>query len=213
MTEANCVDGEQQEKHKKVLMSLASAPKAKKNTLLITFETRSCTNGPRQQRGDKEGSPDQSTHIGNGDVSGCKRLCDAPHTWVRAEPFAAFCKSTGLHPLGERGRHSFWRDRCSCRTTSPRPGSTLTQVKLGPCENASLLAVSGSRVLKLLRKSSRPKFLIRSTSPAAQGLMSFGSDLVDLGRDCARVVAEIFNGANPANIPDLSTTNHWLFGS
>ena len=82
MTEANCVDGEQQEKHKKVLMSLASAPKAKKNTLLITFETRSCTNGPRQQRGDKEGSPDQSTHIGNGDVSGCKRLCDAPHTWV-----------------------------------------------------------------------------------------------------------------------------------
>jgi hypothetical protein len=43
--------------------------------------------------------------------------------------------------------------------------------------------------------------------------MSFGSDSVDLGRDCARVVAEIFNGANPANIPDLSTTNHWLFGS
>jgi putative tryptophan/tyrosine transport system substrate-binding protein len=33
------------------------------------------------------------------------------------------------------------------------------------------------------------------------GLMSFGVDWVGLGRDCARAVTEIFNGANPASIP------------
>ena len=33
------------------------------------------------------------------------------------------------------------------------------------------------------------------------GLMSFGFVGVELFRDCARIVAEIFDGANPANIP------------
>ncbi len=42
------------------------------------------------------------------------------------------------------------------------------------------------------------------------GLMSFGADWVALGRDCALVVAEILNGANPASIPILQTTKYRL---
>jgi putative tryptophan/tyrosine transport system substrate-binding protein len=42
------------------------------------------------------------------------------------------------------------------------------------------------------------------------GLMSFGVDWVDSGRDLARVVAEIFNGANPANIPISQPTKYEL---
>jgi putative ABC transport system substrate-binding protein len=42
------------------------------------------------------------------------------------------------------------------------------------------------------------------------GLMSFGVIAVDLGRDCARVVSEIFNGANPANIPISQPTKYEL---
>jgi putative tryptophan/tyrosine transport system substrate-binding protein len=42
------------------------------------------------------------------------------------------------------------------------------------------------------------------------GLISFGADWVDSGRDCARVVAEIFNGANPANIPISQPTKYEL---
>jgi putative ABC transport system substrate-binding protein len=42
------------------------------------------------------------------------------------------------------------------------------------------------------------------------GLMSFGVDWIGSGRDCARVVAEIFNGANPANIPISQPTKYEL---
>jgi hypothetical protein len=38
--------------------------------------------------------------------------------------------------------------------------------------------------------------------------MSFGFVPVDLFRDCARIVAEIFNGANPANIPISQPTKY-----
>lgn len=40
------------------------------------------------------------------------------------------------------------------------------------------------------------------------GLISFGFVAVDLFRDCARIVAEIFNGANPANIPISQPTKY-----
>jgi putative tryptophan/tyrosine transport system substrate-binding protein len=40
------------------------------------------------------------------------------------------------------------------------------------------------------------------------GLMSLGPDGLDLGRDCARVVSEIFNGASPANIPISQPTKY-----
>jgi putative tryptophan/tyrosine transport system substrate-binding protein len=40
------------------------------------------------------------------------------------------------------------------------------------------------------------------------GLMSFGFIPEDLFRDCARIVAEIFNGANPANIPISQPTKY-----
>jgi putative ABC transport system substrate-binding protein len=33
------------------------------------------------------------------------------------------------------------------------------------------------------------------------GLMSFGPAWIDFGKECGRIVSEIFNGANPANIP------------
>jgi len=36
------------------------------------------------------------------------------------------------------------------------------------------------------------------------GMMSFGPDTANAGRDCARMVAEIFKGANPAGIQSLS---------
>ena len=42
------------------------------------------------------------------------------------------------------------------------------------------------------------------------GMISFGPDSADAGRDCARVVAEIFNGANPANIPISQPTKYEL---
>jgi putative tryptophan/tyrosine transport system substrate-binding protein len=41
-------------------------------------------------------------------------------------------------------------------------------------------------------------------------MISFGPDTVNAGRDCARVVAEIFNGANPANIPISQPTKYEL---
>jgi putative ABC transport system substrate-binding protein len=40
------------------------------------------------------------------------------------------------------------------------------------------------------------------------GLMSLGPNWLDLGRDCARVVSEIFNGANPASIPISQPTQY-----
>jgi putative ABC transport system substrate-binding protein len=40
--------------------------------------------------------------------------------------------------------------------------------------------------------------------------MSFGADFVDHGRECARIVVEIFNGANPANIPITQPTRYEL---
>jgi putative tryptophan/tyrosine transport system substrate-binding protein len=40
------------------------------------------------------------------------------------------------------------------------------------------------------------------------GLMSYGFVPVDLFRDCARIVVEIFNGANPANIPISQPTKY-----
>ena len=42
------------------------------------------------------------------------------------------------------------------------------------------------------------------------GLMSFGADWIDLGRECARMVAEIFKGANPASIPISQPTKYEL---
>lgn len=42
------------------------------------------------------------------------------------------------------------------------------------------------------------------------GLMSFGVVPDDLFRDCARIIAEIFNGANPANIPISQPTKYEL---
>jgi putative ABC transport system substrate-binding protein len=42
------------------------------------------------------------------------------------------------------------------------------------------------------------------------GLISFGVNWVDFGGECARVVAEIFNGANPANIPISQPTKYEL---
>jgi putative ABC transport system substrate-binding protein len=42
------------------------------------------------------------------------------------------------------------------------------------------------------------------------GMMSFGPDSANAGQDCARVVAEIFNGANPANIPISQPTKYEL---
>jgi putative tryptophan/tyrosine transport system substrate-binding protein len=42
------------------------------------------------------------------------------------------------------------------------------------------------------------------------GLMSFGVVPDDLFRDCARIVAEILNGANPANIPISQPTKYEL---
>jgi putative ABC transport system substrate-binding protein len=40
------------------------------------------------------------------------------------------------------------------------------------------------------------------------GLMSFGPDIWGAWRDCARVVSEILNGANPANIPISQPTKY-----
>jgi ABC-type uncharacterized transport system substrate-binding protein len=42
------------------------------------------------------------------------------------------------------------------------------------------------------------------------GLMSFGPDWMELGRECARVTSEIFNGANPANVPISQPTKYEL---
>ena len=42
------------------------------------------------------------------------------------------------------------------------------------------------------------------------GLMSFGFVGVDLFRDSARIVAEIFDGANPANLPVSQPTKYEL---
>ena len=49
-------------------MSLASAPKAMKNTLLIMFETRSGTIVRVSSVATKKVCPEQGTYIGNGDV-------------------------------------------------------------------------------------------------------------------------------------------------
>jgi putative tryptophan/tyrosine transport system substrate-binding protein len=42
------------------------------------------------------------------------------------------------------------------------------------------------------------------------GLMSFGPDWADSGRDCARVAADIFNGASPSEIPISLPTKYEL---
>ena len=69
LTEANSVDRQQQEKQKKG--SNVTSERAKSHEKHVADHVRDAQrhHGPRQQRGDKEGSPDQSTHIGNGDVS------------------------------------------------------------------------------------------------------------------------------------------------
>ena len=40
------------------------------------------------------------------------------------------------------------------------------------------------------------------------GLMSFGADWLDIGRDLGRVAAEILNGESPANIPISQPTKY-----
>jgi len=42
------------------------------------------------------------------------------------------------------------------------------------------------------------------------GLMSFGPSWIDFGRECGRIVAEILNGANPANSPISQPTKYEL---
>ena len=42
------------------------------------------------------------------------------------------------------------------------------------------------------------------------GMISFGPDTANAGQNCARVVAEIFNGVNPANIPISQPTKYEL---
>ena len=42
------------------------------------------------------------------------------------------------------------------------------------------------------------------------GMMSYGPYTANAGQDCARVIAEIFNGANPANIPISQPTKYEL---
>jgi hypothetical protein len=42
------------------------------------------------------------------------------------------------------------------------------------------------------------------------GMMSCGPNTANAGRDCARVVAGIFNGPNPANIPISQPTKYEL---
>jgi putative tryptophan/tyrosine transport system substrate-binding protein len=40
--------------------------------------------------------------------------------------------------------------------------------------------------------------------------MSFGPAWIDFNRECGRIVSEIFNGANPANIPISQPTKYEL---
>jgi putative ABC transport system substrate-binding protein len=42
------------------------------------------------------------------------------------------------------------------------------------------------------------------------GLMSFGPAWIDFGKECGRIVSEVFNGANPANIPISQPTKYEL---
>jgi putative ABC transport system substrate-binding protein len=42
------------------------------------------------------------------------------------------------------------------------------------------------------------------------GLMSFGPAWIDLGKECGRIVSEIFKGANPANTPISEPTKYEL---
>ena len=42
------------------------------------------------------------------------------------------------------------------------------------------------------------------------GLMSFGRAWIDFGKECGRIVSEIFNSANPANIPISQPTKYEL---
>jgi hypothetical protein len=69
LTKANGIGRQQQKSHEK--RSNVTGERAKSHEKHVADHIRDAQrhHGPRQHRGDKEGSPDQSTHIGNGDVS------------------------------------------------------------------------------------------------------------------------------------------------
>jgi putative ABC transport system substrate-binding protein len=71
--------------------------------------------------------------------------------------------------------------------------------------------VYGRSVIALAKEFKLPAIYPASMFVKAGGLMSFGSVGEDLFRDCARIIAEIFNGANPANIP-ISQPTKWEIG-
>jgi putative ABC transport system substrate-binding protein len=61
--------------------------------------------------------------------------------------------------------------------------------------------VYGRTIITLSKEFRLPAIYPASMFVKAGGLMSFGFVVEDLFRDSARIIAEIFNGANPAYIP------------
>ena len=70
--------------------------------------------------------------------------------------------------------------------------------------------VYGRSIVALAKEFKLPAIYPASMFVEVGGLMSFGVVPDDLFRDCARIIAEIFNGANPANIPISQPTKYEL---
>ncbi len=63
-------------------------------------------------------------------------------------------------------------------------------------------------IIALAKEFKLPAIYPERTFVELGGLMSLGPDGLDLGRECARVVSEILNGANPANTPISQPTKY-----
>jgi putative ABC transport system substrate-binding protein len=65
-------------------------------------------------------------------------------------------------------------------------------------------------IIALVEKFQLPTIYPATIFVELGGLMSFGVNCEDFGGECARVVAEIFKGASPANIPISQPTKYEL---
>ena len=63
-------------------------------------------------------------------------------------------------------------------------------------------------IIALAKEFKLPAIYPERTFVELGGLMSLGPNGLELGRDCARVVSEIFNGANPGSIPISQPTKY-----
>jgi putative ABC transport system substrate-binding protein len=116
-------------------------------------------------------------------------------------------KRAGFELVLPSGQALYWHEE-DCRAAFTHFASNRVDVIIAPETNEDW---AYRRLIVALAKEFRlPAIYPDRMFVELGGLMSYGPDWTDLGRDCARVASQIFDGANPANIPISQPTKYEL---